>query len=181
VGSDRVSVVSDVLRVLDAAAGPAEVDEAWIAEVMASLRARPGEWAAAIESSGLSDDRAWPLLGCVETIASMLVRVRRGEDLETASLALALVGRSQLDLRDQMVVGSLLRRGAILANLNFARHVSAGCAVAGQLGAACRRWLLEVSPQTPATHQEVGKGSSFTFARVETDIDIAALEAWLGE
>lgn len=170
--------MSDVLALLDAA--PRHPDPTWWSRVERSLSERPSDWVSTVRSAGLlADGRAWSLLAWVELSATEVVRRRSGPLLESAAFAMCLAGASDLDPRDVAVVGSLLRRAAVLADLDFAESTAAGCAAAGEFGARALPHLLGVHAGVPPTHVEQGAGASFSFRRLPADFDVDALERWL--
>ena len=164
-----------VLDVLDDAPTRDEPRAAWLADVERSLVGSPDAWVEAVETAGLSQDRAWVLLAWVEDVASLVVRERRRDLVELAAFAMSLLEAGPLDRRDVMVVAMLVRRGSTLAALPFEKPVARGCARAGELGARCEEWLLRITDATPSTHEEVGAGSDVRFVRKPTSIDTDAL------
>ena len=177
--------MTSVLGLLDDPPDGSDADlrRVWLADVERSLTKHSQEWRAAVSLSEdpaqLSKDRAWSLLGWVEDVASLVVDERRPSLVEDAAFAMSLLEASPLDRRDVMLVGALVRRGADLAGLDFRALVTTGCHRAGVLGEQCLTWLLTVSDTTPATHEEVGEGTSFRFRRKPSDIDVNRLEKWL--
>jgi hypothetical protein len=170
--------MSAVLALLNTA--PRHPDPTWWALVERSLAERPSEWVSAVRSPGfLADGRAWTLLAWAELTATEVVRRCSRPLLESAAFAICLAGASDLDPRDVAVVGSLLRRAAVLADLDFAESIAAGCARAGEFGATALPDLLGVHPAVPPTHVEQGSGASFSFHRLPADLDVDALERWL--
>jgi hypothetical protein len=123
--------------------------------------------------------RAWSLLAWAESTATEVVRSCSRPLLESAAFAICLVGASDRDPRDVAVVGSLLRRAAVLADLDFAESVAAGCARAEEFGALALPRLLGINPAVPPTHVEQGAGASFAFRRLPADFDVDELERWL--
>jgi hypothetical protein len=167
-----------VLALLDGA--PAQPDEAWCSEVRQSLAERPTDWLDAVRDAGLvGEDRAWALLSWIEVAATELARDGSRSLLESAAFAIGLLEASDLDPRDVGVVASLLRRGAELAEVDFADSVVAGCERAAEFGASALSRLLSVRASTPATHAETGEGQSFSFVRRPIDFDVKELERWL--
>ena len=156
----------------------------WHAEMTASLGSAQQEWLRAAGRPGseqLSRDHAWVLLSWVESSVDPVVNERRKDLVRTSGFALSLLEGSPLDRRDVMVVALLLRRACTLAELDFVRLVTAGCRDAGDLGEACLPWLsavVDTSPATPSTHEEVWEGSTVHFRRKPQDIDIERLERW---
>lgn len=171
-----------VLRLLDdlPAGGEATPTSAWFSQIERSLEQSPGDWIAAVEAiGGLSDDHSWSLLAWIETAASQVVRTRSRTTLATAAFAMSLALRSRLDRRDCSVVGSLLRRAADLAGLDFAASVAEGGGRAGSKGQEAMTLLLHAEARTPSTHVESGAGEMFAFARRAPGFDVESLERWL--
>lgn len=141
-------------------------DQAWYSALDRSLGQRSDKWVSAVVDAGtVSDDRAWTLLSWIEEAATELVRDRSRTTLVAAAFAMSLLTRSQLDRRDIAAVAALLRRGAILADLNFIGAVTEGCDQAGELGQAAFTLLEQAPSSTPQTHLEICQGDSFAFQR----------------
>jgi hypothetical protein len=154
--------------------------EGWRLRIQGSLEDTPGDWTSAVARIGeLSDEHAWSLLSWIELSATQVVRDRSRSTLATAAFAMALVLQSRLDRRDCSLVGSLLRRGAELAGLDFGGAVIDGCDRAGTMGEEAQTLLLGAPSSTPATHVESGAGATFRFARRPPDFDVDDLERWL--
>lgn len=167
-----------VLALLDSA--PVQPDAAWYSDVEQSLSERPLEWVNAVRDAGsLGEDQAWALLSWAESAATEVVRGGSRRLLESAAFAISLLVASDLDSRDVAVVASLLRRGAHLAEIDFAESVGAGCERAAEFGAATLSRLLSAAASTPATHFEEGAEASFSFQRRRADFDVNELERWL--
>ncbi|WP_432477898.1 hypothetical protein [Nocardioides sp. GXQ0305] len=169
-----------VLQLLDAyPPGGDDERRQWASEVRASLEERPEAWVAAVGppgSDGLTERRAWVLLGWAEVTTGDVVATSRPDLIETVALALALLEASPLDRRDVMVVGILLHRAAVLTDADFEQRVRRGCARAGVLGERCLEWLPGITDRLPNTHEEVGHGPTFAFRRKPPAFDPAALE-----
>lgn len=171
-----------VLQLLDELPDGAEPTpaSAWFRRIERSLEQSPRDWTSAVDAiGGLSDEHAWSLLAWIETAASQVVRTRSRATLATAAFAMSLVLQSRLDRRDCSIVGSLLRRAADLAGLDFATSVAAGGDRAGPMGREAGTLLLEAEARTPSTHVESGAGETFSFARQAPEFDAEALERWL--
>ncbi|SDD88300.1 hypothetical protein [Auraticoccus monumenti] len=130
-------------------------------------------------SRPLGHDQAWPLLSWAEDAATEVGRRGDEELVVRAVLAFCLLGASPLDRRDVQVVAALLRRACDLAGLDFLSLARTGCEAAGPLGVTCWSWLTHTSTRTPATHEEVGAGWTFTFRRRPSDFDVDRLLARL--
>ena len=157
-------------------------DNGWFGVVEESLRMQSDEWAAEVMAVGeLGQDEAWQLLGWVEMAASRVVQTKSQDTLVTAAFGLSLALRSELDERDCLVVGSLLRRAASLSALDYAGAIHEGCGRSGFPDGEVETLLLAVSDRTPPTHEESGTGASFTFTRRPVDFDVDDLERLLGE
>lgn len=178
--------MTSVLDLLDRwpAEGGGPARSRWREEVAESLRSDQRGWVRAVGPPGseqLSRERAWVLLGWVETSADAIVNERSASLVRVVGFALSLLEASPLDRRDVTVVAILVRRACTLAGLDFARLVSRGCRDAGDLGTACAPWLsrvVDTSPSPPSTHEEIREGPSLHFRRKEQDIDIQRLERW---
>lgn len=161
-------------------AGP-DASRRWVDEVRRSLTLDPGGWLRHVGAEGgdavaMTKDEAWALLGWVETAASFVVADRRADLVAPMAFALSLSGAGPLDLRDVMVVGSLLRRACLHIDADFEALVCAGAGRADEVGRRALGWLLEVSPDLPSTHVEEGQGTGFRFRRRASSFDPAALE-----
>lgn len=146
-------------------------NDPWWAELESSLRTVPEAWLGAAADDELNRDRWWLLLSGVERSASAIAAARRPELVQLSAFALALLEDGPVDGREAMLVGSLVRRGAKQAGLDFLPLVSAGCARAGSRGEQCLRWLSRASDRLPPTHREQGTGSTFRFERVPKEFD----------
>lgn len=153
----------------------------WVDDVARSLTRDPGAWLRQVDAEGgdaarMSKDEAWSLLAWVETAASVIVAARRPDLVTACGFALALLGAGPIDRRDVMVVASVVRRACVLVGADFVALAGEGAGRAGELGGRALPWLSTVSPDLPPTHAELGEGAAFTFRRMPSTFDPAALE-----
>ena len=152
----------------------------WSMQMLDSLSRLGPEWLeVAQRATVMNEDRAWTLLSWVELAANVVSRERDGDYLEIAAFAISLLESGDLDRRDRAVVAALLRRAAVAANLDFVTSVTAGCHRAGELGSSCLSWLVNVSDETPETHEEVWIDGILTFVRKRSKFDVSDLANWL--
>lgn len=174
--------MTSVLLLLDEipTGGDPDPESDWFRRIDESLARNPQGWTTAIARSGqLSDEHAWSLLAWIEVAATHLIRRCSRAELVTAAFAMSLVLQSGLDRRDCSIVGSLLRRASMLAELDYPSAVAEGCSRAGVFGQKAVELLLAVSAETPSTHFEAGSGETFTFTRIPPGFDVEDLERWL--
>jgi hypothetical protein len=157
----------------------ARPDSPWFDGIEDSLKNRQAEWLSCMAVELLSDGPSWVLLSWIEVAATKVVRARSGRTLETAVFAMVLLTRSRLDWRDVSVVGALLHRGAILANLRYEASVAKVCARSGPLGDSALDRLTRMDSATPPTHVEAMDGDPLVFSPRPSDFDVADLERWL--
>lgn len=153
-------------------------DSPWFDGIEDSLKNRRVEWLSCVAVEQLSDGPSWMLLSWIEVAATKVVRARSGRTLETAVFAMVLLTRSSLDWRDISVVGAILHRGAILANLRYGASVAKVCARSRPLGDSALDRLMHMDSATPPTHIESMEGDPLVFSRRPSDFDVAELERW---
>ncbi|GAA2220403.1 hypothetical protein GCM10010413_09480 [Promicromonospora sukumoe] len=172
--------ILDILLDWDADRDDGRPGSSWFNGLAESLRRRQTEWLAEVGAVDRLDDGAsWVLLSWIEAAATQVVRTRSRSVLDAAVFGMALMTRSDLDWRDVSLVGSLVRRGALLAGLPYEAGVTDVCARTGALGEVAAPRLLRMDSAMPRTYAESGSGETFVFERVSPDFDVDELERWL--
>ena len=133
--------------------------ETWDRTLRSALNDR---WSGAEPAEDLDKDHGWVLLGWCENAASIAVRTSDLELLETAVFGLSLVPRRQIDRRDVLLVGALIRRAVELLGVrwdDFRRRFDDSRLLLGLID--------EFPPQvSPVSHRELGSGSLFRFEKI---------------
>lgn len=110
----------------------------------------------------VGQDRAWTLLGWCENSATEAVRGSDLHLLELAVFGLGLVSQAEVEGREVLLVGSLLRRAAKLIGVSWNEFCQR---FAGD--DALSKLLNEFPPKVSlASHREEGSGQNFRFEKV---------------
>jgi hypothetical protein len=129
-------------------------------------------------SPHLNPARSWALLSWVDVSASTVVRTTCTDLAHDCVEALAmLASANQIDIRELMVVGQVLRRACQIGGVRYEPLLAEP---RPQYLPTLPEWLWLLPKTLPPEYVERGNGPSFQFERTPTDVDVDALFSWLG-
>ncbi len=153
-------------------------DDDWYEDLESSLQHRSKAWVSFVNSGGFSQDQAWVLLSWVERSANRIGETGSSKVAKLACFAISLLDEGPLDLRDIMVVASLIRRSCVYHSLDFRSIAIEGTKLAGPLGAKTLEWLLKVPDTISSLHKEITTGDGIRFERMPQNLNLDGVMRW---